>query len=217
MTAAAPCRAGRVAALWLLRLGWALPLLLAGCVAKPPPPAAVAQTGEVTAPYVIGPGDKLGVFVFEQPSLTVTDVPVRPDGRISTPLADDVVAAGKTPEQLSHELEQRLRKYVRDPIVTVMVHDFVGPFDRQVRVIGEAADPQAIPYRAHMTLLDVMIAVHGLTRFAAGNSAVIVRREPNGQEIKIPAHLSDLLHDGDISQNVEMQPGDTLIIPQSWF
>ncbi len=178
--------------------------------------SAAASASDVTSTYVIGPGDKLSVFVYGEPTLTVSDLPVRPDGRISTPLADDVVAAGKTPEQLSQELANRLRKYIRDPNVTVMVHDFVGPFDRQVRVIGEAADPQAIPYRAHMTVLDVMIQTKGLTRFAAGNSAVIIRRGPHGEE-RIPVHLGDLMKDGDISQNVEMQPGDTLIIPQSWF
>ncbi len=194
-----------------------LALGLGGCAASGGPPAAAAvSTAAMTAPYVIGPGDKLGVFVYEQPSLTVSDVPVRPDGRISIPLADDVVAAGKTPAQLSDELDERLKKYVRDPNVTVMVHDFVGPFDRQIRVIGEAADPQAIAYREHMTLLDVMIQTRGLTRFAAGNSAVVIRRGPNGPE-KLHVHLSDLIKDGDISQNIEMQPGDTLIIPQSWF
>lgn len=192
---------------------------LGGCGVFSPaeaPAAAPAPTADATASYVIGAGDKLGVFVYEQPSLTVSDVPVRPDGRISIPLAEDVMAAGRTPAQLSGELVQQLKKYVRDPNVTVMVHDFVGPFDRQIRVIGEAADPQAIAYRAHMTLLDVMIQTKGLTRFAAGNSAVVIRHGPQGAE-KLHVRLSDLVKDGDISQNLEMQPGDTLIVPQSWF
>lgn len=201
-------------------LALALACGVAACAAPngslPRAAPSAGSASDVTSTYVIGPGDKLSVFVYGEPTLTVNDLPVRPDGRISTPLADDVVAAGKTPEQLSKELADRLRKYIRDPNVTVMVHDFVGPFDRQVRVIGEAADPQAIPYRAHLTLLDVMIQTKGLTRFAAGNRAVIIRRTPHGM-VRIPVHLSDLMKDGDISQNVEMQPGDTLIIPQSWF
>ena len=169
-----------------------------------------------TAQYVIGPGDQLSVFVYQSPQLSLPSIPVRPDGRISMPLVSDIVAAGKTPSQLGSELAKELTKYVRDPIVTVMVTGFVGPLDRQVRVIGEATDPTAIPYRAQLTVLDVMIQTRGLTRFAAGNRAIIVRRRGQQQET-IPVRLSDLIRDGDISQNVEMQPGDTLIIPQSWF
>ncbi|MCW3476914.1 XrtA/PEP-CTERM system exopolysaccharide export protein [Limobrevibacterium gyesilva] len=166
--------------------------------------------------YVIGAGDQLGISVYRAPELSVPSLPVRPDGRISMPLIPDIVAAGKTPTQLGKELEERLKEYVKDPIVTVMVTNFVGPFSRQVRVIGEATEPQAIPYRDHMTVLDVMIAVKGLTKFAAGNSAVIVRRVGDKRE-SIKVRLSSLLKDGDIDQNVEMLPGDTLIIPQSWF
>ena len=178
-----------------------------------------AGGGVASDEYVIGPGDRLGVFVYDQPQLTLNDVPVRPDGRVSTPLVSDGPAAGKPPAELAADLSKRLEKYVRDPNVTVIVHEFVGPFDRQVRVIGEAADPQAIPYREHMTVLDVMIQTKGLTRFAAGNSAVIVRRAAAGSSAttRIPVRLSDLVKDGDIAQNVEMRPGDTLIIPQSWF
>ena len=142
---------------------------------------------------------------------------MRPDGRISTPLIEDIVAAGKTPTQLAREIEQKLSKYVQEPNVTVIVRSFVGPADRQVRVIGEAADPIAIPYRDHMTLLDVMIATKGLTKYASGNRATIVRLEPEGKQNIIKVRLSDLIKDGDITQNVEMKPGDTLIIPQSWF
>ncbi|MBV8097411.1 MAG: polysaccharide export protein, partial [Acetobacteraceae bacterium] len=145
-----------------------------------------------------------------------TEVPVRPDGRISMPLVQDVTAAGKTPPALSRELEQRLKEYIRDPNVTVIVRGFVGPFDRQVRVIGEAAEPAAIPYREHMTVLDVMIATKGLTRYAAGNSAVIVRSSGATRK-RLNVRLNDLIRDGDISQNVEMLPGDVLIIPQTWF
>jgi len=192
---------------------------LAACATPPAPPSAetrAAEAAQQTAEYVIGPGDRLGIFVYDNPQLS-TELPVRPDGRISTPLVPDVMAAGQTPAALARILTERLTKYVKDPNVTVMVRDFIGPFDRQVRVIGEAADPQGIAYRAHMTLLDVMIMTKGLTRFAAGNSAVIVRTLPGGGQVRLPVHISDLIKDGDITQNVEMQPGDTLIIPQTWF
>jgi polysaccharide export outer membrane protein len=196
--------------------GAAVALALAGCdapktsVAAPPPP------DEPHSEYVIGPGDVLSIFVYEAPPLSVTDLPVRPDGRISVPLVPDVMAAGKTPSQLGTEISAKLKKYVNEPNVTVMVKSFQGPADRQVRVIGEAADPQAIPFRENMSVLDVMIATKGLTKFAAGNSAFILRHT-GAQEQKIPVHLSDLIKDGDISQNVTMRPGDTLIIPQSYF
>lgn len=189
-------------------------LLLVGCSTGPATlPAAAAMPGN--SEYVIGPGDQLGIFVYDNPQLSV-NIPVRPDGRISTPLVSDIMAAGKTPAQLGAELQARLQEYVKDPHVTVMVQNFVGPLNRQIRVIGEATDPQAIPYRDGMTLLDVMIATKGLTRYAAGNRAVIVRRIGDKQET-IHVHLADLIKDGDISQNVAMRPGDTLIIPQTWF
>ena len=186
----------------------------------PATPTATSATVESSNPanssdYVIGSGDQLSIFVYDSPQLS-TEVPVRPDGRISTPLLSDIQAAGKTPAQLSKEIAERLKEYVRDPNVTVIVRGFIGPLDRQVRVIGEAADPQALPYRDGMTLLDVMITTKGLTKFAAGNRAVIVRKV-NGKDVTIHVHLSDLIKDGDISQNVAMQPGDTLIIPQTWF
>ena len=193
-------------------------LVLAGCgsrefgtttLPEAPPRIPISQ-------YVIGPGDQLSVFVYQSPQLSLPSIPVRPDGRISMPLVSDIVAAGRTPSQLSSDLAKELTKYVRDPIVTVMVTGFVGPLDRQVRVIGEATDPTAIPYRAQLTVLDVMIQTRGLTRFAAGNRAIIVRRNGREQET-IPVRLNDLIRDGDISKNVEMLPGDTLIIPQSWF
>ncbi len=188
---------------------------LAACAGQSPPPAARASASGA-AQYVIGPGDQLNVFVYDNPQLSM-NVPVRPDGRISIPLVSDVMAAGRTPAQLSETLTERLAKYVKDPNVTVIMQAFVGPFNKQIRVIGEAADPQALTYRDHMTILDVMIAVKGLTRFAAGNRAVIVRQKPDGSYSDFRVRLSDLVKDGDISQNVEMQPGDTLIIPQTWF
>jgi polysaccharide export outer membrane protein len=229
----APARqAPRRAAGAALRFAAALPLLLAAasCASGPArPAAATAAAGTSAAPgtagapgtaaedYIIGAGDSLSVFVYRNPDLSEAAVAVRPDGRISTPLIEDIVAAGKTPTQLAREIEQKLSKYVQEPNVTVIVRSFIGPADRQVRVIGEAADPIAIPYRDHMTLLDVMIATKGLTKYASGNRATIVRLEPEGKQQTIKVRLSDLIKDGDITQNVEMRPGDTLIIPQSWF
>ena len=162
------------------------------------------------------PGDTLSVFVYQAPQLSVPSLPVRPDGRISMPLIPDINAAGKTPTALAKDIEARLKEYVKQPNVSVIVSNFVGPLDRQIRVIGEATEPLAIPYRDGMTVLDVMIQTKGLTRFAAGNSATIARTTGN-QRRTIRVRLSDLLRDGDIDQNVAMMPGDTLIIPQSWF
>jgi polysaccharide biosynthesis/export protein len=188
------------------------------------PPASVRSAdnpnpaeGPAQDQYVIGSGDTLSVFVYRNSDLSEGGVSVRPDGRISVPLIEDITAAGKTPTQLAREIEARLKKYIQDPNVTVIVRSFIGPFDRQIKVIGEATEPAAIPYRDNMTLLDVMIATKGLTKYAAGNRAEIVRRDAGGNQVAIKVRLNDLIKDGDISQNVAMQPGDTLIIPQSWF
>ena len=167
--------------------------------------------------YVIGSGDALSVFVYRNPDLSEAGVAVRPDGRISTPLIEDIVAAGKTPTVLAREIEERLKKFIQEPTVTVIVRGFIGPPDRQVRVIGEATEPVAIPYRDHMSLLDVMIAIKGLTKYASGNRSIIVRNLPDGKQLSIRVRINDLIKNGDISQNLEMAPGDTLIIPQSWF
>jgi polysaccharide biosynthesis/export protein len=187
---------------------------LAACSTDGQPPGSAAAAME-SSPYLIGSGDKLSINVYDNPQLSES-VPVRPDGRISIPLIQDVVAQGKTPEQLGKEIQDKLKTYVKDPNVTVVVEDFVGPLDRQVRVIGEATDPAAIPYRDGMTLLDVMVATKGLTKYAAGNRAVLVRTTPQGSKT-YHIHLDSLMKDGDISQNMVLQPGDTLIIPQSWF
>jgi polysaccharide export outer membrane protein len=179
--------------------------------------SSITPTPADKAPYYqIGPGDTLQVFVWRNPDLTTT-VPVRPDGRISVPLIEDLVVTGKTPTVVARDIENSLKAYVQDPIVTVMVSNFVGPFAQQVRVVGEAALPQAIPYRDNMSVLDVMIAAGGLTKFAAGNRAVIARNIGNGQTQEIRVRLSDLLKDGDLSANMAMVPGDVLIVPQSWF
>lgn len=181
----------------------------------PPAPQTIQATASDGTDYRIGPLDTVQVFVWNAPEFSVT-VPVRPDGRISTPLIQDLEAAGKTPSELGDEVERRLRQYMQDPVVTVIVSNFSGPFDQQIRVVGEATQPRAIPYRANMTLLDVMIEVGGLTDFAAGNRAVIVRRAGEQQQT-YNARLNDLLKDGDISANVPVMPGDVVIIPQSWF
>lgn len=141
-------------------------------------------------------------------------VPVRPDGRITTPLVEDLPALGRDPTTLAREIEKALAKYIRDPIVTVIVTGFVGPYSEQIRVIGEAARPQVLPYRQDMTLLDVMIAVGGLTDFADGNRASILRTS-EGKQYSV--RLRDLVKRGDVSANVDVKPGDVLVIPQSWF
>lgn len=189
-------------------------LLTAGCSTAPTvdPPAAAPQTVER---YIIGPGDSLEIFVRDNPTLTTT-VPVRPDGRVSIPLVQSIMAAGKTPEQLAGDLEKELGRYIRAPLVTVIVKSFVGAYSQQVRVVGQAMTPKAVPYRSGMSVLDVMIEVGGLTKFAAGNNAKIIRRLPDGQEQSIPVRLGELM-DGAIKYNVVMRPGDILIIPQSLF
>ena len=165
--------------------------------------------------YLIGPGDGLKVFVWANPDLS-TEVVVRPDGLITTPLVEDVQASGKTPTKLARELESRLAKFIRNPRVTITVTNFVGRTSEQIRVVGQAATPQALPYKEDMTVLDVIIAVGGLTDFAAGNKSTIVRNE-NGVKKEIQVRLDDLIRDGDISANIDMRPGDVLIIPESWF
>ena len=184
------------------------------------PPPVMAAPPLPIGEYVIGAGDQLGIFVYDNPQLSA-DVTVRPDGRISTPLIQTIDAAGKTPTQLGHAMEDKLKEFIKDPHVTIIVRGFVGPLDRQIRVIGEATDPLALPYREHLTVLDVMIATKGLTRYAAGNRTVIIRhtkdKDGHDQQQTIHVRLSDLMKDGDFNQNVELQPGDTLIIPQSWF
>ena len=142
-------------------------------------------------------------------------MPVRPDGKVTTPLVDELVAQGKTSTQIARDVEQALGKFVRDPVVTVIVTSFVGPYSEQIRVVGEAAKPQFLPFKQKMTVLDVMIAAGGLTDFADGNSATIVRAAEGNKRYTV--RLNDLLKRGDISANVEVLPGDILIIPQSWF
>ncbi|UTW54157.1 XrtA/PEP-CTERM system exopolysaccharide export protein [Kordiimonas sp. SCSIO 12610] len=165
--------------------------------------------------YLIGPRDDLEIFVWRNPELSL-GITVRPDGRFSMPLVEDLPATGKTPSQLARDIEAKLADYLQQPIVTVIVRGFVGPFSQQVRVVGEATNPQSIAYRANMTLLDVMIDVGGLTEFAAGDRATLVRFE-NGQQKEYSVRIESLIKDGDIRSNVKILPGDVLIIPESIF
>jgi len=202
---------------WPQRVVWwsacGLLMLLAACSSNRYPLApATAATQDYR--YLIGPLDTLNIIVWRNPELSMT-VSVRPDGNISTPLVEDLRAVGRNPTDLARDIEKVLGKYTRDPVVTVVVSGFQGPVSEQIRVIGEATKPQAIPYRQSMTLLDVMIQVGGLTDFADGNAAVLVRGKENGATYGV--RLRDLVKRGDVSANVDVRPGDVLIIPQSWF
>ena len=177
-------------------------------------PAAPTLASVDDYSYIIGAGDSLNIIVWRNPELSMS-VPVRPDGKIATPLVDELSVQGKTSVQVAREVEKQLSKYVRDPVVTVLVTGFVGPYSEQIRVVGEAARPQFLPYKQKMTVLDVMIAVGGLTDFASGNDATILRSADGNKQYAV--RLKDLIKRGDVSANVEMRPGDILIIPQSFF
>jgi polysaccharide biosynthesis/export protein len=189
-------------------------IVLSACGSAPSLPAAPATVESADYSYVIGAGDSLQIIVWRNPELSQT-VPVRPDGKVAAPLVDELLAQGKTPPQLARDIEKKLSTYVRDPVVTVIVNTFIGPYSEQIRVVGEAAKPQFLPYKQKMTLLDVMIAVGGLTDFADGNSAIIQRSADANKQYAV--RLKDLIRRGDTSANVEMRPGDILIIPQSFF
>lgn len=189
----------------------ALTIFLQGC-SNTPPASAELQASE-WIPYRMGGGDLVDVFVWRNTDISVTGVPIRPDGRLTIPLVENLEAAGKTPEELARLIEQELKTYIKDPRVTVTVKQFVGDFAQQVRVIGEASAPASIPYREGMTVLDIIIRVGGLTEFAAGNKAMIIR---NGAT-KIPVFLDDILIDGDFATNQKLAPGDVLMIPLAWF
>ena len=186
--------------------------VLGGCANQFPPAPAEAATPDYK--YVVGPGDIVNVVVWRNPELSMS-VPVRPDGRLATPLVENLVAIGKDPSTLSRDIEKELAKFIRDPVVTVIVTSFVGPYSEQIRVVGEAAKPQVISYKQKMTLLDVMIAVGGMTDFADGNNASVLRTAEGNKQYRV--RIKDLIKRGDISANVEMKPGDVVIIPQSWF
>lgn len=191
-------------------------LLLAACSSGDTLPEAKLGQVDVEAPlYRIGPGDNLQVFVWRNPDLT-QGVTVRPDGRITVPLIDDLKANDKTPTELARDVENELATYIQDPLVTVIVNGFSGTFQQQVRVVGAATQPQAIPYRANMTLLDVMIQVGGLADFAAGDRAKLIR-VVEGEQREFGVELDSLVRDGEISENVAMRPGDVLIIPETFL
>ena len=207
----------------LLVVGWlALSLLIVGCASAPTPaPAPTPKPTPTTTEnkgtdnnYIIGPGDSLEVFVWRNPELSVT-VPVRPDGKISTPLVEDMVAVGKTPPQLARDMEKVLSEYVRAPKVNIIVTTAASAFSL-VKVVGQVQHPSALPYREGMRVLDAILAVGGLTQFASGNRARIVRTE-NGKETVIHVKVADLVNSGDVRQNALLKPGDVLVVPQSMF
>jgi polysaccharide export outer membrane protein len=192
-------------------------LLLSGCATKSPYPELpyAAWDARHSTRYRIGPGDSVNIFVWRNPDVSMT-VTVRPDGFISAPLMEDMPATGKTPNELARDVEVVLSTYLRDPLVTVIVNGFVGIYTEQIRIIGEANSPQAMLYNDGMTILDVMIQVGGLTDFAAGNNTTLIRWE-YGLQKEYNVRLDDLVKDGDITANVDMKPGDILIIPEAWF
>ena len=192
--------------------------VLLGCSTPSLPPATLHQSNTVDVAsykYLIGAGDVLNIFVWRNPEVSGSFV-VRPDGMITTSLVEDIPVSGKTPTELARTIEEILSTYLRDPVVTVTVNNFIGPFSEQIRVIGEAAQPQSINYKQNMTLLDVMIQVGGLTEFADGNDAVLVRIE-NGVQKQYDIFIQDLIKNGEIAANVDVLPGDIIVIPETWF
>ncbi len=200
---------------WYSALLFAMTISACGGSSVQPSDLAPTAVASPTGAYLIGPGDTLDIFVWREPELS-TSVPVRPDGRISTPLVEDMVAVGRTPTALAREIETVLSEYIRSPHVNVIVRSFVGTFGEQIRVIGQAAQPQSIVYRDRMTLMDVIIEVGGLTQFASGNRSRVIRN--SGSETReIRVRLNDLINEGDLGQNMLMQPGDVVIIPEAAF
>jgi len=186
---------------------------ITGCATSPYPPAPQsAATPDYL--YKIGPLDTVNVIVWRNPEIS-TSVTIRPDGKITAPLIEDLPALGRDSTTLARDIEKALSKYIRDPVVTVIVGGFNGPYPEQIRVVGEAAKPQSLSYRQGMTLLDLMIVVGGLTDFADGNNASIMRTSEGGRQYNV--RLKDLIKRGDMSANVDVKPGDILLVPQSWF
>ena len=188
---------------------------LGACSNTPTYPPAPKQTSAYDWNYLIGPGDSVNVYVWRNPEISGS-FPVRPDGKMTMNLVEDLPASGKTPSQLARDIEKALAKYIQEPIATVIVGGGIGPYSQQLRVVGEAGKPQALTFRENMTLIDLMIAVGGLTKFAAGNKAYILRTE-DGKQTQLGVRLEDLIRGGDIRANVEMRPGDLLVIPESLF
>jgi polysaccharide export outer membrane protein len=188
-------------------------LALTGCATRAP--MVVDNSAVPLHDYLIGPGDNVNIIVWRNPEVSMS-VPVRPDGKITTPLVEDLQASGKTSTELARDIEKALAKFIQQPVVTVIVTGFTGTYGEQIRVIGQAARPQALPYRRDMSLMDVLIAVGGVTEFASGNGASIIRKV-DGKLQKMPVRLNDLIKEGDISANMSMRPGDVLVIPESFF
>ncbi|MFS1702793.1 sugar ABC transporter substrate-binding protein [Aestuariibacter sp. GS-14] len=203
----------------LLLVAAALGTLLTGCSGTSNLPQATTRPSLTTDvndyKYLIGPGDSLTIFVWRNPEISGSFI-VRPDGKVTTALVEDLDVSGRTPTMLAREIEEKLSTYINNPRVTVSVNGFSGPLSEQVRVIGEATNPRAINYTEHMTLLDLMIAVGGLTEFADGNDAKLIR-VVDGRQTTYKIAIEDLISDGDISKNVDMLPGDIVIIPEAWF
>jgi polysaccharide export outer membrane protein len=197
---------------WILIASFLLGLGACASVKNPPAPITAADSA-ADKDYLIGPGDTLSIVVWRNPEVSQS-VPVRPDGKITTPLVEDIDANGKTPTRLARDLEKALSKYIQDPVVSVIVTTFVGPYSEQIRVVGEATKPQALPYRKNMSLLDVIIAVGGITEFADGNRATLFR---GSDKKSYSLRLNDLLKRGDVSANIEVRPGDVVVIPESIF
>jgi polysaccharide export outer membrane protein len=197
-------------------------LALGGCATtgggQLPPASFVAMQEGPGEDYIIGPLDELTINVWRNPELSAEKIQVRPDGRITTPLVNDMPAVGKTPAMLSQDIRLQLSQYIEDPLVSVIVTNFSGTFSQQVRIIGATEKPASIPYRANMTVLDAMIAVGGLSEFAAGNKAKLIRFDKQaGRQREYALRLGDLLKKGESKANVMLQPGDVIIIPESMF
>lgn len=203
---------GRFGPAFRLLVSGLLGVMVVGCASTNPPAPSAAASPDYN--YVVGPGDVVNIVVWRNPELSMS-VPVRPDGKISAPLVEDMPAMGKDTTTLARDMEAALGKFIREPVVTVIVTSFVGPYSEQIRVVGEAAKPQTIPYKQKMTLLDVMIIVGGITDFADGNSTTLLRTAEGSKQYNI--RVKDLIKRGDVSANVEVKPGDVLIIPRSWF
>lgn len=182
-----------------------------------PPASFVSQNEGPGEEYIIGPLDELSVFVWRNPELGAK-VQVRPDGRITTPLITDMPAVGKTPAMLAEDIKLQLGQYIKDPLVSVIVNKFSGTFSQQIRVVGATGKPSSLPYRANMTILDAMISVGGLSEYAAGNKARLIRTDKGtGKQTEYSLRLDDLLKKGDSRANVKLEPGDVIIIPESMF
>ncbi len=204
-------RLAALAAIWVWTAAWPQTAPTPSPTQTSPPTAEQAQA---QAAYIIGPGDSLQVFVWREQGLSTT-IPVRPDGKITTPLVEDMVAVGKTPSQLGRDMEKVLSKYIKSPQVNILVSQPMSTFS-QVQVIGQVTRPQSMAYREGMKVLDAVLAAGGLAPFASGNRAKLIRKT-NGKQQETKVKLADLLDKGDLRQNLELRPGDVIVVPESMF